>query len=241
MSWAQPRGGKEGRRQRGGEGLDSYCDCAMDRKIFRPSGGDLERRIDVPHRSELPPRTRPGYCLHGQQKLPLPPPQDSSLDWQEERRLPPRPNSSPGWQEKCRLPPPRRWSPGWYEERPLADSDTLPRHWRDAQLAKRDTRGTNQGQPTSKGARVHFQRPAECSQRTPEDEEEEEESGSSPGNSLRGSVAHIEEGEKSDDRDPGISDYFDMIEHEGAGSGDEDDYVYVPDGSPRGSPCGRCF
>lgn len=80
---------------------------------------------------------------------------------------------------------------------------------------------------------MHFQRPAECRQRTPEDEEEEEESVSSPGNSLRGSVAHIEEGEKSDDRNPGISDYFDVIEHEGAGSGDEDDYVYVPDGSPR--------
>ena len=43
----------------------------------------------------------------------------------------------------------------------------------------------------------------------------------------------------SDDWNPSWLSSFDVSEHEACGSGDEDGYVHVPPGSPRGSPTGR--
>ncbi|CAF9942578.1 hypothetical protein IMSHALPRED_003892 [Imshaugia aleurites] len=198
----------------------------------------------------MPPETRPNRSVHGQQKLPPPRPRNSSPDWQEARRLPPLRRSSSGWQRERRLPPQRNLSPGWQEERrppqrnsspgwhdgtpgrPRADSNTLPACWRNVRPAETETRDSNQGQTTSRGPKVHFQRPAERRQRTPE-EDDDEESGSSSGDSLRGFVTRSKEGESRPvDKSLALSSYVHVIKHEGAGSGDEDDYVYVPYGSP---------
>lgn len=93
---------------------------------------------------------------------------------------------------------------------------------------------------------MHFSKPAERPQRTPEEEEEDdddedEESGSSSASSIGGSVAIVESGEsKPDDQSRAMSYYFDCIEHEGAESGDEDGFVHVSRclrrGGSRGSP-----
>ena len=84
-------------------------------------------------------------------------------------------------------------------------------------------------QPTSKGARVHFQRPVERRPRTPEDDDDEGFSGSSTDDSFEGSLKIVEKDEsRLGDRKCALSHSFDMIEDEGAGTGDEDGYVYVP-------------
>ena len=205
----------------------------------------------------LPPQRRPSPG--GQEERRLPPQRRSSPGWQERRRLPLERDSSPGWQTEIRLPPQRRSSPGWqdvrrlpqanpscgwHDERPLADSDTLPARWRNAQPATKETRDNNQGQPTSHGAKVHFLRPVARRQRTPEDDDEEEESGSSSASSLGGSVSIIENGDsKPDDRNLNLSYCLDFFEDVGAGSGDEDDFVHVSRRLRRirslGSPHGR--
>lgn len=97
---------------------------------------------------------------------------------------------------------------------------------------KEETRNANPGQPTRMGPKAHFQRPAERHPRTREDFDERK-SGSSPGDSLRGFRARFEGESKPDDCSLALSYYFDVTEHEGGGSGDEDGYVYVPCG---GSP-----
>lgn len=225
MSCVQPRGGREGRSQTGGR-LRLSCDFPINQKIQRPSGEGTERHIGSP---EMPPETgtrRPGY---GQQELPLSAPRDSSLGWQEERRLPPPRNSSPDWQEERRLPP-RNFSPGLPKERPLADSDTLPARWRNA---AGETRDTNQGQPRSNGAKVHFQEPDKRRQRTPEDDDQEGDSESSSGSSTEGSVVNADKDGINPDDGKLLSYCFDLIEHEGGGSGDEDEYVHVHHSSTR--------
>ena len=268
MGWVQYRDGREGRRQRGEEeeeeeeeegqegGLDSYCDRGMSQMTYPPSGKALERHLDVPHRPDMPPGTRPRNLVPGQPMSQHAPPPKSSLVWQEERWPPPPRNFSPGWEEERRLPPqrnssperqgerrlppPRTSSPDWHEGRPRADSDTLPARWRKSQPVNKETRDTSQGQPTSKGAKVHFQTPAERRRRTPEDGSQEEESGSSSENSLRGSMVDLEKGDSDPDyRNSALSYCFDVIDREG----DEDGFVHVSRGSSgrslRRSPCGR--
>ena len=217
--------------------------------------------LAVEHRTPLsrptPKSWNTGYEQRGIDQTS--PPRNPSTDWQEERRLPPQRRSSPGWEEERRLPPQRRSSPvwqdvrdlpqlqnfsrGWREERPLADSDTLPARLRNYQPAKTETRDYDQGQPRDKGVKVHFSRPDDRRQITPEeddDEEEEEESSSSSASSLGESIAVIR---KPDNRNHPMSYSFGLLEHEGAGSGDEDGFVHVSRrlrrGTSRGSPHGR--
>ena len=89
-------------------------------------------------------------------------------------------------------------------------------------------------QPTSKGARVHFHRqvkhrPVERRPETPEDDDDEGVSGSSTDDSLGGSLTIVEKDEsRLGDRKCAMSRSFDVVEDEGAGTGDEDGYVYVP-------------
>ena len=65
------------------------------------------------------------------------------------------------------------------------------------------------------------------------DDEEEVDLGSSPGNSLTGSMAIIEKVESEpDDRNLAMSESFDFIEHEASGSADEDGFVHVPRSRP---------
>ena len=248
MSWLRPRDGRERREQRGIERLDTCYDSGNNQRICQSSDKGMECRMDVPVR-EVIYGTRPMYPVHGQQKLPFVPPRNPSIDWQERRRLPLERDSSPGGQEERLVPPQRRSSPGWQEERrvpqanpsrgwhderPLADSDTLPARWRNTRPATKETWDHNQGQPTSKDTKVHFSRPVARRQRTPEDDYEEEESGSSSvsslgsASSLGGSIAIVEKGEsKPDDRSLNLSYCFDLIEDEGAESGDEDGFVHV--------------
>ncbi len=66
-------------------------------------------------------------------------------------------------------------------------------------------------------------------------DEEEEESGSSSESSPERSLTDSDEGKNKPDRqNRALSCYFDAIDHEGAWSADEDGYVHVPGGSPRG-------
>lgn len=128
----------------------------------------------------------------------------------------------------------RNWPPGWHEERSLADSDTLPACWRhEAQPAKKEPQDINQQNP-SRGPKVHFQRPAERRQRSPEDDDEDWEiPGSSSGNSLGGSLTIVEKSEgRPDDQSSALSHSSSAIEDEVAGSVDEDGYVHVLRGSP---------
>ena len=274
MSWLRPRDGRERREQRGIERLDTCCDGGNNQRIYQSPDRGVERRMDLPVREIIPgprpmypvygqqklpfaPPRNPSNGWQERRRLPLE--RDSSPDGREERRVPPQRRSSPGWQEETRLPPQQMSSPGWqdvrrlpqanpsrgwHDERPLADSDTLPARWRNAQPATIEMRDDNQGQPTSKGAKVHFLRPVARRQRTPEEDDEEEESGSSSASSLGGSVAIIEKGEsKPDDRNLSLSYCFDCFEDEGAGSGDEDGFVHVSRRLRRirslGSPHGR--
>ena len=128
----------------------------------------------------------------------------------------------------------RNWPPAGHEERTLADSDTLPGRWRhEAQPAKKEPQDINQ-QTTSKGPKVHFHRPVERRQRSPEDEEVGWDiPGSSSCNSLEGSLTIVEKSEGTpDDQRRALSYSPSAIEDEGAGSGDEDGYVHVSRGSP---------
>ena len=222
MSGVQSRGEKKLQTLKEGEGrggrLVPCHDSAVNVKIYEPPSEELQCHIDVPYPLQRPRR-------HGQRRLPLP----LTRNW------------SPDWHEEKQLPSPRTLSPGWREEKTLADSDTLPARWRDdAQPAKEDARDINLGQPTSKGVKPHSQRPAERHQKGPKggDDEEEEESESSSENSetvLERSPMNSDEGKnKSDRRNRALSWYFDAIDHEGAWSADEDGYVHVPGGSPRG-------
>ncbi|KAL9066872.1 MAG: hypothetical protein Q9161_007291 [Pseudevernia consocians] len=214
---------------------------------YRPSGKALERHLDVPHRPDMPPGTRARNLVPGQpmlQHAPTrksslvsqeerrpPPPRNFSPDWEEERRLPPQRSSSPGRQGERRLPPSRDSSPDWHRGTPLADSDTLPARWRNSQPVNKETQDTNQGQPTSKGAKVHFQRPTQHRRTTAEDDDDEEEkSGSSSENSLRGSMVDLEKGDNDpDNRNSALSYYFDVIDHEGR----EDSFVRSSSGGRR--------
>lgn len=216
MSRVQPRGVGEGRSQRK-ERLRLDCDFPIDEKTHRPSGRGTDRHADSRHRPEMPPEARSRHPVHGQQKLPLSAPEHSSLGWHKERRLPPR-NVSPG------LP----------QERPLADSDTLPARWRND--AKGEARGTSQGQPRSEGAKVHFREPAKPRLRIPDyDEEEERESELSSDSSSGGTIVNAKgDKHKPDDGGSLLSRCFDLIDHEGEGSGDEDGFVHVHRGSSRG-------
>lgn len=101
--------------------------------------------------------------------------------------------------------------------------------------------------------KVQFLGSAERRQMTPEEvdddeeeeeEEEEEESSSSSADSLGESIAVIKKDErKPDDRNKTMSYSFDLLEHGGAESGDEDGFVHVAPrlrrGSFRGSHHGR--
>lgn len=81
---------------------------------------------------------------------------------------------------------------------------------------------------------MHFHRPAERRQRSPEDDDEDWEiPGSSSGNSLGGSLTIVEKSEgRPDDQSSALSHSSSAIEDEVAGSGDEDGYVHVLRGSP---------
>lgn len=162
----------------------------------------------------MPPERRPRGDMHGQRNLPLLP-----------LRL-----WSPSWQEDRQLPPPRNLSPSSrHEEKPLADSDTLPALWRnEAMHAEEKARHTNEELSIIKHAKVHFQRAAERRQRNPKDDHRERESGSSSGGSLGGSPTNVEFSVGNlGKRNLSLSDSFDVIEHERAGSGDDDDDEYV--------------
>ena len=217
MSRVQPRD-KRGTREPKGGRFVSCLGLATDPKTYQPSGERAERHIDVPHRLAMSPETRPRYYMHGQRKLPLPPQRIWSPGWEEER------------QQLSRRDP----SPGWYEENPLAAWETTSARWQDdVPPAKREMRDINQEQPTSKGARVHFQRPAEGHQRSPEEDDDEDLSGLLTDDSLEGSLTIVEKNEsRFEDRTCALSHSFDMIDDESAGSADDDGYVYVPRRSP---------
>lgn len=233
MSCFPSRGGSKGRRQRGGEekeeeGLDSYCDRGIKQMTCRHSGKPLERHLEAPYRPEM---ASGSHLWHGHQIAPTQSPRNSSLSWQERRLLLSQRNLSPSWQEERRLPTQRKSSPGWQEEGSLADSDTLPARWRNVQLTKKEAQDAKTGQPTSNGAKVHWENLPEGRQRTPESDDGKEESGSSSGDSHGGSMANVEKGESEpDDRDLALSYYLNVIEHEGYGSEDEDGFVRVPRG-----------
>lgn len=216
MSCVQPRGGRETRRPRGGV----IACTATDQPTYRPSSEGQERHVSFADQPEIVPEMQSRNYMHGQQKSALRPPR----------------NWSPSWQEERQPPPPRQPSPGWHGERGFADSDTLPARWRDdVQFGKQETRDINEGWPTSKGPKVHFQRPAERHQRTAEDDDGEEGgSASSCDNSLEGSLTIVEKDEsRFEDRNHALSHSFEMIEDGDARSGDEDGYVHVSQGSPR--------
>lgn len=184
-------------------------------KTYRPSGEREERNIEGPGRSEMTPPTRPTHYMHGKQRSALPPQRTSPSGWEDETHL-------------LRRMRPRNPSPDWHDDRARADSDTLPARWEnEVQPANKDVRDMKQ--PTSKGARVHFQRSVERRPRTPEDDDDEEVSESSTDNSLEGSLTIVEKNEsRLGDRNCALSHSFDVIEDEEAGTGDEDGYVYVP-------------
>ena len=208
MSCFPAGSGRETRRPRGG-----LCSGVVaNPKTYRPSGERAERHIEGPGRSDMTPETQSRYYMHGQHRSALPPQRTYSSGWEEERQLPRA----------------RNLSPDWHNKRPLADSETLPARWgNEVQPAKKETRDIKQ--PTSKGARVHFQRPVERRPRTPEDDDDEGVSGSSTDDSLKGSLMIVEKDEsRLGDRKCALSHSFDVIEDEGAGTGDEDGYVYVP-------------
>lgn len=194
MNCLQPRGRRETKRSRGGV---AAC-TAIDQPRYRPRGDGQERHVDFAHRSEMVSEMQLRDYMHEQQKS----------------ALRPLRNWSPGCQEERQLPPPRQPSPGWNGERGLADSDTLPARWRnDIQLGKQETRDIHEGRPTSKGPKVHFQRPTECHQRTAEDDDGEEGgSASSCDNSLEGSLTIVEKDEsRFEDRNHALSHSFEMI------------------------------
>ena len=200
---------RETRRPRGGLLVSCY-DFAANPKTYRPSGGRAERHIEDPGRSELTPDTQSGYYMHGQQRSALPPQRTYSSGREEERQLPRQ----------------RKPSPEWHNERSLADSETLPaRRENEVQPAKKEMPDIKQS--TSKGARVHFQRPHRPT--TPEDDDDEGVSGSTTDDSLEGSLTIVKKHEsRLGDRKCVLSHSFDVVEHEGAGNDDEDGYVYVP-------------
>ena len=212
MSCCPNRNGRETRRPRGGQIVSCYG-VAANPKTYQPSGERAVRHIEGPGRSDMTPEPQPRYYMHGQQRLALPPQRTHSSGWEEERQF----------------PRPRNPSPDRHNERLLADSETLPARWgNEVQPTKKEMRDIKQ--PTSKGARVHFQRPVECRPRTPEDDDDEEGvSGSSTDDSLEGSLTIVEKDEsRLGDRKFALSHSFDVVEDEGAGIGDEDGYVYVP-------------
>ena len=208
MSCFPSGSGRETRRPRGGLLISCYG-VAANPKTYRPSGERAERHIEDSGRSAMTPETQSRY---GQQRS----------------AHPPQRTYSPGWEEQRQLPRPRNPSPDWHDERPLADSETLPARWRnEVQPAKKEMRDNKQ--PTSKGARVHFQRPVERRPRVPEDDDDEGVSASSTDDSLEGSLTIVEKDEsRLGDRNCALSHSFEVIEDEDAGTGDEDGYVYVP-------------
>ena len=231
MSYVRPQIGGETRRPRGGIATSCY-EVMTNPKTYRPFGEGAERRTDVAHERAMI------HYLHGEQKLPLPPRRNWSPGWEDRRQPPSRRNPSPGWEKKKQLPSRRSSSPGWHDERPLADSDTLPARWQNELLpAKQRTREEiNHRQPTGKGPKAHFQRSVERRQKTPEDSDDEEEEalGSSPHNSVGGSLTIVEKYERQPEfSNRELSHSFDVIEDEWAGTGDEDGYVHIPQGSPR--------
>lgn len=211
MSYFPAGSGRETRRPKGGLLVSCYG-VAANPKTYRPSGGRAERHIEGPGRSELTPETQSRYYMHGQERSALPPQRTYSSGREEERQLPHQ----------------RKPSPDWHNERSLADSETLPaRRGNEVQPAKKEVRDVMQ--PTDKGARVHFQRPVDLRPTTPEDDDDEGVSGSSTDDSLEGSLTIIKKYEsRLGDRKCALSHSFDMIEDEGAGTDDEDGYVYVP-------------
>ena len=219
MSCTGPAGSRrETRKPRGGLLVSCYG-VAANPKTYQPSGERAERNIEGPGRSEMTTQTHhPRYYMHGEQRSALPPQRTSPSDWEEERQLLRRRNPSPDW----------------HDDRRLTESDTLPaRRENEVQPARKDMRDIKQ--PTSKGARVHFQRPVERRPMTPEDDDDEGVSGSSTDDSLEGSLTIVEKDEsRLGDRKCTLSHSFDVIEHEEAGTGDEDGYVYVPRRMPLG-------
>ena len=211
MSCVPDRRCRETRRPRGGL-IGCFYDVAPNPKTYRPSGGRAERHIEDPGRSELTPETQSGYYMHGQQRSAHPPQRTYSSGREEGRQLPRQ----------------RKPSPDWHNERSLADSETLPaRRENEVQPAKKEMPDIKQ--PTSKGARVHFQRAVEHPPTTPGEEDDEGVSGSSTDDSLEGSLTIVKKHEsRLGDRKYVLSHSFDVIEDEGAGTDDEDGYVYVP-------------
>lgn len=192
----------------------------MNRPTRRPSGEGEERHVAFAHRPEVAPDMRPSNYKQGQHESTLRPPR----------------NRSPGGQAETQILSPLRLSPSRHREGTLADSDTILARWRDDdQLGKQETLDNSQGWSTSKGPKVHFQRPVERHQRTSEDDDSEKGgSVSSSDSSLGGSLTIVEKDEsRFEDRNHALSHSFEMIEHGDARSGDEDEYVHVSRGSPR--------
>lgn len=211
MSGVQSKYGGEVRRPTGGERRDYLSVLPL--KTYRPTGERLERgENDGQHLWEMPPKSQPEFYMHGHQILPLVPLHHRSPILQDERKLP---------------------------GLPLDDSDTLPVRWRqEAMPEKKEIFDSSHSyrQQMSNVAKVHFRRSAEYSRRSLEgvDDHDEETGSWSGGSSLGGSLTIAERREsKPDHRNRALSDSFDMIEHEGAESGDEDEYVHVPRYLPR--------